>query len=133
MTAASPHPDHLRSRREPEDRAASRNAKAAAESAARQAQVAAVRDEVERQRAEAEAEAKAHAEAKAAAEAGASPGGSWSYIEDRGSVTANHMDHPHVNHRSRPAGGGLDPTKVFRRTAAARTSRYPDVTNYPPS
>ena len=29
----------------------------------------------------------------------ASPGGSWSYMEDRGSVTANHMDHPHVNYR----------------------------------
>ena len=29
----------------------------------------------------------------------ASPGGSWSYMEDRGSATANHMDHPHVNYR----------------------------------
>jgi hypothetical protein len=28
-----------------------------------------------------------------------SPGGSWSYMEDRGSTTANHMDHPHVNYR----------------------------------
>jgi hypothetical protein len=28
-----------------------------------------------------------------------SPGGSWSYMEDRGSATANHMDHPHVNYR----------------------------------
>jgi len=28
-----------------------------------------------------------------------SPGGSWSYMEDRGSPTANHMDHPHVNYR----------------------------------
>jgi hypothetical protein len=28
-----------------------------------------------------------------------SPGGSWSYMEDRGSGTANHMDHPHVNYR----------------------------------
>jgi hypothetical protein len=27
-----------------------------------------------------------------------SPGGSWSYMEDRGSGTANHMDHPHVNY-----------------------------------
>ena len=29
----------------------------------------------------------------------ASPGGGWSYMEDRGSATANHMDHPHVNYR----------------------------------
>ena len=29
----------------------------------------------------------------------ASPGGTWSYMEDRGSATANHMDHPHVNYR----------------------------------
>ena len=29
----------------------------------------------------------------------ASPGGSWSYMEDRGSVTQNHMDHVHVNYR----------------------------------
>lgn len=28
-----------------------------------------------------------------------SPGGSWSYMDDRGSATANHMDHPHVNYR----------------------------------
>ena len=28
-----------------------------------------------------------------------SPGGSWKYMEDRGSATANHMDHPHVNYR----------------------------------
>jgi hypothetical protein len=28
-----------------------------------------------------------------------SPGGSWKGIEDRGSPTANHMDHPHVNYR----------------------------------
>jgi hypothetical protein len=28
-----------------------------------------------------------------------SPGGSWSSMEDRGSPTANHMDHPHVNYR----------------------------------
>ncbi|MCZ2816092.1 hypothetical protein [Modestobacter sp. VKM Ac-2984] len=28
-----------------------------------------------------------------------SPGGSWKQMEDRGSVTANHMDHPHVNYR----------------------------------
>jgi hypothetical protein len=28
-----------------------------------------------------------------------SPGGGWSYMEDRGSSTANHMDHPHVNYR----------------------------------
>jgi hypothetical protein len=28
-----------------------------------------------------------------------SPGGGWSYMEDRGSPTANHMDHPHVNYR----------------------------------
>jgi hypothetical protein len=28
-----------------------------------------------------------------------SPGGSWSYMEDRGSPTANHMDHPHVNYQ----------------------------------
>jgi hypothetical protein len=27
-----------------------------------------------------------------------SPGGSWSYMEDRGSATANHMDHVHVNY-----------------------------------
>ena len=27
-----------------------------------------------------------------------SPGGSWSSMEDRGSPTANHMDHPHVNY-----------------------------------
>jgi hypothetical protein len=29
----------------------------------------------------------------------ASPNGSWSSMEDRGSATANHMDHPHVNYR----------------------------------
>jgi hypothetical protein len=28
-----------------------------------------------------------------------SPGGSWSSMENRGSATANHMDHPHVNYR----------------------------------
>ena len=28
-----------------------------------------------------------------------SPGGSWSAMEDRGSPTANHMDHVHVNYR----------------------------------
>ncbi|UOY02496.1 hypothetical protein [Blastococcus sp. PRF04-17] len=28
-----------------------------------------------------------------------SPGGSWSMMEDRGSATANHYDHPHVNYR----------------------------------
>ena len=28
-----------------------------------------------------------------------SPGGSWEYMEDRGSATANHMDHPHVTYR----------------------------------
>lgn len=28
-----------------------------------------------------------------------SPGGSWSTMENRGSATANHMDHPHVNYR----------------------------------
>ena len=28
-----------------------------------------------------------------------SPGGSWSSMGDRGSPTANHMDHPHVNYR----------------------------------
>ncbi|MCZ2826242.1 MULTISPECIES: hypothetical protein [unclassified Modestobacter] len=28
-----------------------------------------------------------------------SPGGSWKQMEDRGSVTANHFDHPHVNYR----------------------------------
>ena len=28
-----------------------------------------------------------------------SPGGSWSFMSDRGSPTANHMDHPHVNYR----------------------------------
>jgi hypothetical protein len=28
-----------------------------------------------------------------------SPGGSWSGMEDRGSPTANHMDHVHVNYR----------------------------------
>jgi hypothetical protein len=28
-----------------------------------------------------------------------SPGGSWSMMEDRGSTTANHYDHPHVNYR----------------------------------
>jgi hypothetical protein len=28
-----------------------------------------------------------------------SPGGSWKGMEDRGSATANHMDHPHVNYR----------------------------------
>ena len=27
-----------------------------------------------------------------------SPGGSWSTMENRGSPTANHMDHPHVNY-----------------------------------
>jgi hypothetical protein len=29
----------------------------------------------------------------------ASPGGSWRGMENRGSATANHMDHPHVNYR----------------------------------
>ena len=28
-----------------------------------------------------------------------SPGGSWKPMSDRGSPTANHMDHPHVNYR----------------------------------
>jgi hypothetical protein len=28
-----------------------------------------------------------------------SPGGSWSFMSDRGSPTANHMDHVHVNYR----------------------------------
>jgi hypothetical protein len=28
-----------------------------------------------------------------------SPGGSWKQMENRGSPTANHMDHPHVNYR----------------------------------
>ena len=28
-----------------------------------------------------------------------SPGGSWKGMEDRGSPTANHMDHVHVNYR----------------------------------
>ena len=28
-----------------------------------------------------------------------SPNGSWKTMEDRGSATANHMDHPHVNYR----------------------------------
>lgn len=28
-----------------------------------------------------------------------SPGGSWSYMEDRGSPTQNHMDHVHINYR----------------------------------
>ena len=28
-----------------------------------------------------------------------SPGGAWKAMEDRGSATANHMDHPHVNYR----------------------------------
>jgi hypothetical protein len=28
-----------------------------------------------------------------------SPGGSWKAMADRGSPTANHMDHPHVNYR----------------------------------
>ena len=28
-----------------------------------------------------------------------SPSGSWQPMEDRGSATANHMDHPHVNYR----------------------------------
>jgi hypothetical protein len=28
-----------------------------------------------------------------------SPGGSWKPMENRGSPTANHMDHPHVNYR----------------------------------
>lgn len=28
-----------------------------------------------------------------------SPGGAWQPMEDRGSPTANHMDHPHVNYR----------------------------------
>ena len=28
-----------------------------------------------------------------------SPGGAWKLMEDRGSVTANHMDHAHVNYR----------------------------------
>lgn len=29
----------------------------------------------------------------------ASPNGAWKQMEDRGSVTQNHMDHPHVNYR----------------------------------
>ena len=28
-----------------------------------------------------------------------SPGGSWKMMENRGSPTANHMDHVHVNYR----------------------------------
>jgi hypothetical protein len=28
-----------------------------------------------------------------------SPGGAWKAMADRGSATANHMDHPHVNYR----------------------------------
>ncbi|WP_324277764.1 hypothetical protein [Blastococcus brunescens] len=28
-----------------------------------------------------------------------SPGGGWKTMENRGSATANHMDHPHVNYR----------------------------------
>ena len=28
-----------------------------------------------------------------------SPGGGWKAMENRGSATANHMDHPHVNYR----------------------------------
>ncbi|MFP5369820.1 MAG: hypothetical protein ACLGI3_03610, partial [Actinomycetes bacterium] len=28
-----------------------------------------------------------------------SPNGSWKTMENRGSATANHMDHPHVNYR----------------------------------
>ena len=28
-----------------------------------------------------------------------SPGGGWTMMENRGSATANHMDHPHVNYR----------------------------------
>jgi hypothetical protein len=28
-----------------------------------------------------------------------SPNGSWEHMSDRGSATANHMDHPHVNYR----------------------------------
>jgi hypothetical protein len=28
-----------------------------------------------------------------------SPGGAWKAMENRGSTTANHMDHPHVNYR----------------------------------
>ena len=28
-----------------------------------------------------------------------SPNGSWTQMEDRGSATANHRDHPHVNYR----------------------------------
>ena len=28
-----------------------------------------------------------------------SPGGSWTQMENRGSATANHMDHVHVNYR----------------------------------
>ena len=28
-----------------------------------------------------------------------SPGGGWKMMENRGSATANHMDHPHVNYR----------------------------------
>ena len=28
-----------------------------------------------------------------------SPNGSWKMMENRGSGTANHMDHPHVNYR----------------------------------
>jgi hypothetical protein len=29
----------------------------------------------------------------------ASPDGAWRTMENRGSPTANHMDHPHVNYR----------------------------------
>jgi hypothetical protein len=29
-----------------------------------------------------------------------SPSGSWKQMENRGSPTANHMDHPHVNYRA---------------------------------
>lgn len=36
-----------------------------------------------------------------------SPGGNWLTMEDRGSATANHMDHPHVSYDAEPGTGAL--------------------------
>jgi hypothetical protein len=38
------------------------------------------------------------------------PGGSWSQMEDRGSPTANHMDHVHVTFKPTAGVGSIDPT-----------------------
>jgi hypothetical protein len=38
------------------------------------------------------------------------PGGAWQPMEDRGSATANHMDHVHATFKATPGVGSVDPT-----------------------